>query len=455
MLSYYRKFVPHFADIASPLQEMAKKFKNNKKDNHKKLVITAETRESLEALKTAITTEPVTLSFPQWDMPFEVHCDASSVGISAVLYQLIDGEERVIMYASRSQSSDERNYHIYEQECLAIVWALKLFHHYLYLRDFTVVTDCKALQYALSRPDSSRLTKWLLHIQEYAFKIKHKQGARHLDVDAMTRQHLESCAPYGEDDIEVLYGSKNKIVLPVMPTILQSEENSFFQSHASKTVANSTRFQQTSGQGYPQPVVTQSSCVDFSAAATEPSEFKSASVNSSSSDPYSTKHNYDTSFHGYGRRAKARMEALSDSPPASAEAESIHKTHLDPPFTILRDASVAPLEETTFPEPEDNMYLGIFDEPFVDEEANIEASAALAKDYFFPTLAVDFEEADEDPRPAGTKAWFNCESDREGWTIKDFAKAQEAAQVEGVDLRFVKSLKGEKALGQGSLGETR
>lgn len=68
------------------------------------------------------------------------------------------------MYASRSQTVTERDYHIYEQKTLALVWALKLFHHYVYLRDFIVVTDCKALLWISSRPDSTRIAKWLLMI---------------------------------------------------------------------------------------------------------------------------------------------------------------------------------------------------------------------------------------------------------------------------------------------------
>lgn len=90
MFSYYRKFIPKFADIANPLYEMGKKFKNNKKDGRKCIVPNEISRLASEKLKALITNEPVTLAFPVWDKPFEVHCDASKVGLSAVLCQVIE-----------------------------------------------------------------------------------------------------------------------------------------------------------------------------------------------------------------------------------------------------------------------------------------------------------------------------------------------------------------------------
>ena len=67
------------------------------------------------------------LHFPDWDTPFEIHCDASKQAVGAILNQHVEGEERVIMYASRTLNPSEKKYHTYEQECLALVWAVELF----------------------------------------------------------------------------------------------------------------------------------------------------------------------------------------------------------------------------------------------------------------------------------------------------------------------------------------
>ena len=90
--------------------------------------------------------EPV-LAHPDWSRPFELHCDGGQAeGLGAVLCQRIDGQERVISFASRSVSATEANYNVWELECLAIVWAARLFRMYLSGAKFEVLTDSKAAQ---------------------------------------------------------------------------------------------------------------------------------------------------------------------------------------------------------------------------------------------------------------------------------------------------------------------
>ena len=206
MFSYYRRFIHHFADIADPLYCMTKKFKNNKKDGKSQIIPTPEAQAAFELLKTAITTEPVMLTFPHWDLPFEVHTDACGAGLGAILCQIIDGQERVVACASRSMNESERKYESYEKECLAAVWAIRLWHHYLQHQKFKLVTDCKAIEWLESKPTSTRIgSKWLLSLQQYTYEIVHRSGTKHTNVDPLSRYFLKSTAPYGEDQIELLY----------------------------------------------------------------------------------------------------------------------------------------------------------------------------------------------------------------------------------------------------------
>ena len=145
MFAYYRRFIEKFSEVASPLYEQAKKHTHNPR-NAKGIILTEESKAAFDFLKKAITQEPVMLHYPNWDIPFEIHTDASSKAVAAILCQRIDGKERVIMYASKTLNKGEEKYHIYEKEGLAVVWAAEIFRKYIRNKRTVVRTDCSALQ---------------------------------------------------------------------------------------------------------------------------------------------------------------------------------------------------------------------------------------------------------------------------------------------------------------------
>lgn len=101
--------------------------------------------------------------------------DASPVGVGAILVQKKDGISRAIYCASRSLASHERKYCQTEKECLAIVWAMEKFYIYLYGKRFTLVTDCKPLQYLFNRAQSkpsARIERWILRLQAFDFDVR-------------------------------------------------------------------------------------------------------------------------------------------------------------------------------------------------------------------------------------------------------------------------------------------
>ena len=98
----------------------------------------AECESSFQLLKSALTQAPI-LAYPdlnQNSSPFVLQMDASTFGLSAVLEQ--DGQ--VTAYASRTLTKSEQNYSVIHKECLAIVYALKQFRHYLLSRKFLLLT---------------------------------------------------------------------------------------------------------------------------------------------------------------------------------------------------------------------------------------------------------------------------------------------------------------------------
>ena len=205
MASYYRKYIPNFADIAYPLYSLAKKNAKLNRNANKEVELDADELKAFQDLKNALTTEPVVLHYPHWDKPFEVHVDASNYGLGAVLVQKIDGEEKVIMYASRLQNNDEVKYGIYQKEALAMVWAIELFSHYLHGVRFTVVTDCRGLVYIKSNSTVARIARWILRLQEFDFEVRHRAGKLAVVPDELSREPLKNTSPYDEETVENLY----------------------------------------------------------------------------------------------------------------------------------------------------------------------------------------------------------------------------------------------------------
>ena len=203
LFAYYRKYIPKFAEIAAPLYALTGKNIQNKRDSQRRIVMNDQQRHSFETLKLRLTTEPIFLDFPRWDCPFEVHCDGSKKGIAAVLTQIVEKQERVLMYASKSLNRSELLYIPYEQEGLAMVWSIDLFSHYLKGRPFLVRSDCRALEWLKDkRPRGARINKWLLRLQEYDYKVIHRPGIKSANCDGLTRQPLET--EYDVDPFEEL-----------------------------------------------------------------------------------------------------------------------------------------------------------------------------------------------------------------------------------------------------------
>ncbi|KFD64072.1 hypothetical protein M514_12590 [Trichuris suis] len=173
LASYYRRYGKDFATVAKPLHQLTVgKAKFNWDE---------QCEEAFHLLKKALTTAP-TLAAPDFHREFQLHTDASSVGLGAVLEQ--DGH--VVSYASRLLRKAERNYSTIETECLALMFAIKQFRHYLIGRHFTVWTDHCPLQWLSSQKMEGRLARWAIALQEFHFTIKYKKGLNNGNADALS-----------------------------------------------------------------------------------------------------------------------------------------------------------------------------------------------------------------------------------------------------------------------------
>ncbi|GKC66382.1 reverse transcriptase domain-containing protein [Tanacetum coccineum] len=140
---------------------------------------------------------PILVS-PDWDLPFELMCDASDYAVGAVLGQRKDKYFRPIHYASKTLSDAQTNYTVTEKELLAVVYAFEKFRSYLVLSKTIVYTDHSALKYLFNKQDAKpRLIRWILLLQEFTIEICDKKGAENLVADHLSR--LEN--PYQGDSV--------------------------------------------------------------------------------------------------------------------------------------------------------------------------------------------------------------------------------------------------------------
>ena len=149
---------------------------------------TAECEKSFLTIKEALCSAPI-LAFPTETDPFVVDTDASGVGQGAVLSQIQNGEEKVISYFSRCFSRSERNYCVTRRELVAVVSAIKHFHHYLYGARFTIRTDHGSLRWLLNfKILDGQLARMLSFLSTYNFSIEHRAGRLHSNCDALSRR---------------------------------------------------------------------------------------------------------------------------------------------------------------------------------------------------------------------------------------------------------------------------
>ena len=113
--------------------------------------------------------------------------DASNEAAGAVLSQIVEGEERVVAYYSKTFSPPQRNYCVTRRELLAVVMAANHFRPYLYGQDFCLRTDHASLLWLYKRTEPShQVARWLESLAEFRFQLEHRAGAKHGNADGLS-----------------------------------------------------------------------------------------------------------------------------------------------------------------------------------------------------------------------------------------------------------------------------
>lgn len=208
LVSYYRRFIPDYAKIAHPLQQLVTPDACKKKKDRSLAAIrkkhfpwTPEAQKAFVELKTALTSPPL-LTYPDFTKPFILETDASLEGLGAVLTQIHDDNKRhVIAYASRTLRNSEKsmkNYSSAKLELLALKWAIcEKFKQYLTGNKFIVYTDNTPITHIQSKNSklAAAQAKWVQDLQAFDFDLVYKKGNHNIPADALSRRGLGENSP--------------------------------------------------------------------------------------------------------------------------------------------------------------------------------------------------------------------------------------------------------------------
>ncbi|KAL0544935.1 hypothetical protein IC582_020065 [Cucumis melo] len=164
LAGYYRRFVENFSRIATPLTQLTRK--------GVPFVWSKACEDSFQNLKQKLVTAPV-LTVPDGSGSFVIYSDASKKGLGCVLMQ----QGKVVAYASRQLKSHEQNYPTHDLELAAVVFALKIWRHYLYGEKIQIFTDHKSLKYFFTQKElNMRQRRWLELVKDYDCEILYHPG---------------------------------------------------------------------------------------------------------------------------------------------------------------------------------------------------------------------------------------------------------------------------------------
>ncbi|GJZ02595.1 putative reverse transcriptase domain-containing protein, partial [Tanacetum coccineum] len=176
LAGYYRRFIEGFSLISKPLTKLTQK--------DKKYEWGKEEEEAFQTLKQKLCSAPI-LALPEGTKDFVVYCDASLKGYGAVLMQ----REKVIAYASRQLKVHKENYTTHDLDLGAVVFAFRLWRHYLYGMKCVVFTDHKSLQYILNQKELNlRQRRWIKLLSDYDCDIRYHPGKANVMADALSQK---------------------------------------------------------------------------------------------------------------------------------------------------------------------------------------------------------------------------------------------------------------------------
>jgi hypothetical protein len=178
LASFYRHFVKDFSNIAALLTEIIKK--------NVGFHWGSDQANAFATIKERLCSTLV-LALPDFNKTFEIECDASGIGIGAVLMQ----DRRPIAFFNEKLSGAALNYPTYDKELYALVWALETWKNYLWPKEFVIHTDHESLKHLKSQGKlNKRHARWIEYIETFPYVVCYKQGKENIVADALSRRYV-------------------------------------------------------------------------------------------------------------------------------------------------------------------------------------------------------------------------------------------------------------------------
>lgn len=226
VINYYRRCIPHAAQLQAPLNNF---LSNSKKNDKRKIPWTDEADNAFLNCKRSLS-EATMLAHPAPNSDLALVTDASDTAIGAVLEQKFGDSWRPLGFFSRKLSNAEKNYSTYDRELLAIYDAVKYFRHMLEARHFVIKTDHKPLVYAFSQKPEKASPRQLRHldfISQFTTEMIYLSGPENTVADALSRlnaismpstisiEELQS-AQEVDDELKTLLEGNNSLKLQIV-----------------------------------------------------------------------------------------------------------------------------------------------------------------------------------------------------------------------------------------------
>ena len=197
MVQYYDRFIPGLATNCAVLYDLLQK--------NSKWKWTTKHTKVIEIVKASLTSTDTLTHYDQ-SLPLSLACDASPVGIGAVIFHILPGgKEKPVAYASCKLTIAEQNYAQIQKEALGIVFWVQKFRQYLMGRKFQLITDHKLLV-TIFHPNkdipemaASRMQRWAIILSSYDYDVKYQSSTLHDNTDGLSRLPLQE-EPLEQDD---------------------------------------------------------------------------------------------------------------------------------------------------------------------------------------------------------------------------------------------------------------